>query len=183
MMNKMINKRFTLSAILIGLVFAGLGATLGANKFEPAPAADSAVQQLFGLTLNDASAKPQAIKQWQGKFLVVNFWATWCKPCVDEMPELAELQKDLAAKNVQLLGLGIDTPKNIAEFTKKYQISYPVFAAGMDGTSLSQAMGNKAGGLPFTVLISPDGKVVKSYSGRLKMPELKADIQRLNIKK
>lgn len=177
------NKRLTISAILIGLVFTGLGATLGAKKFEPAPAADTAVQQLFGLTLNDSSAKPQAIKQWQGKFLVVNFWATWCKPCVEEMPELVELQKEFASKNVQLLGLGIDTPTNIADFTKKYQISYPVFAAGMDGTSLSQAMGNKAGGLPFTVLISPEGKVLKAYTGRLKMPELKADIQRLNTKK
>lgn len=178
----MMNKRFTISALVIGLVFAGLGATLGAKKFEPAPAADNAAQKLFALTLNDAQAKPQAIKQWQGKFLVVNFWATWCKPCVEEMPELVQLQKDLAAKNVQLLGLGIDTPTNIAEFTQKYQISYPVFAAGMDGTNLSQAMGNKAGGLPFTALISAEGKVVKTYSGRLKMPELRADIQRLNIK-
>lgn len=177
------NKRFTLTAILIAVLFAGLGASLGAKKFEPAPAADNAVQQLLGLTLNDANAKPQAIKQWQGKFLVVNFWATWCKPCVEEMPELVQLQKDLASNNVQLLGLGIDTPTNIAEFTKKYQISYPVFAAGMEGTSLSQAMGNKAGGLPFTALISPEGKVLKAYSGRLKMPELRADIQRLNTKK
>lgn len=178
----MINKRFAISAALIGLIFAGLGASLGAKKFEPAPAADNATQKLFALSLNDAQSKPQAIKQWQGKFLVVNFWATWCKPCVEEMPELVQLQKDLAAKNVQLLGLGIDTPSNIAEFTQKYQISYPVFAAGMDGTSLSQAMGNKAGGLPFTALISADGKVVKTYSGRLKMAELRADIQRLNIK-
>lgn len=179
----MMNKRFTLSAILIGLVFAVLGATVGAKKFEPAHASDSATQQLFGLTLNDANAKPQAMKQWQGKFLVVNFWATWCKPCVEEMPELVQLQKDLAANNVQLLGLGIDTPSNIADFAKKYQISYPVFAAGMDGTSISQAMGNKTGGLPFTALISTEGKVVKAYSGRLKMPELRADIQRLNTKK
>lgn len=177
------NKRFTLTAILIAVLFAGLGASLGAKKFEPAPATDNAVQQLLGLTLNDANAKPQSIKQWQGKFLVVNFWATWCKPCVEEMPELVQLQKDLASDNVQLLGLGIDTPSNIAEFTKKYQISYPVFAAGMEGTSLSQAMGNKAGGLPFTALISPEGKVLKAYSGRLKMPELRADIQRLNTKK
>lgn len=177
------NKRFTLTAILIAVLFAGLGASLGAKKFEPTPAADNAVQQLLGLTLNDANAKPQAIKQWQGKFLVVNFWATWCKPCVEEMPELVQLQKDLASSNVQLLGLGIDTSTNIAEFTKKYQISYPVFAAGMDGTSISQAMGNKAGGLPFTALISPEGKVLKAYSGRLKMPELRADIQRLNTKK
>lgn len=179
----MMNKQFTLSAILIGLVFAVLGATVGAKKFEPAPAADSAAQQLFGLTLNDANAKAQAMKQWQGKFLVVNFWATWCKPCVEEMPELVQLQKDLASNNVQLLGLGIDTPSNIADFAKKYQISYPVFAAGMDGTSISQAMGNKTGGLPFTALISSEGKVVKAYSGRLKMPELRADIQRLNVKK
>lgn len=180
MMNK--NKRFTIYAIIIGTVFALVGVGLGLKKFEPAPASDIAAQQLFALTLKDAKATPQALKQWQGKFLVVNFWATWCKPCVEEMPELVQLQNDLAANNVQLLGLGIDTPSNIAEFAQKYQISYPVFAAGMDGTKLSQAMGNKAGGLPFTALISADGKILKTYSGKLKMPELRADIQRLNIK-
>lgn len=174
------NKRFAMAAALIALTFTGLGAMMGAKKFEPSAASDKVAQQLFALTLNDANAKPQAIKQWQGKFLVVNFWATWCKPCVEEMPELVQLQKDFAGNNVQLLGLGIDTPSNISEFTKKYQISYPVFAAGMEGTELSRQMGNKAGGLPFTALVSADGKVVKTYMGRLKMPELKADIQRLN---
>ena len=120
------NKRFAMAAALVALTFTGVGAMMGAKKFEPSAASDKAAQQLFTLTLNDANAKPQAIKQWQGKFLVVNFWATWCKPCVEEMPELVQLQKDFASNNVQLLGLGIDTPSNISEFAKKYQISYPV---------------------------------------------------------
>ncbi|MBR7799349.1 TlpA family protein disulfide reductase [Undibacterium fentianense] len=176
------NKTFTISALIIAAVFTAAGLSLGAKKYEPVPATDSAAKQFFSLTLNDLEAKPQPMKQWQGKFLVVNFWATWCKPCVEEMPELKQLQADLKNNNVQLIGMGIDTPSNMQEFAKKYQISYPLYAAGMDGTSVSQQMGNKAGGLPFTALISEDGKVIKTYSGRLKMPELRADITRLNKK-
>lgn len=176
------NKHFLKMGITVAILCAAAGAYVGNKRLEPKPPVDTAVQQLMALTLKDSKGQAQAIKQWESKFLVVNFWATWCKPCVQEMPELVSLQKELANQNVQLLGIGIDTPSNISEFAEKYQISYPVFAAGMEGTSLSGAMGNKAGGLPFTVLISSNGQIVKSYFGKLKMDELKADIQKLNTK-
>jgi peroxiredoxin len=73
------------------------------------------------------------------------------------------------------LGIGIDSPSNISEFAKQYQITYPLFAAGMEGTQLSASFGNKAGGLPYTVLISGDGQILKTYFGRIKINDLRAD--------
>ncbi|WP_295748012.1 TlpA disulfide reductase family protein [Undibacterium sp.] len=143
------------------------------------PPQNGAVQKLMNLTLTDSLGAPQKLSQWQGKILVVNFWATWCAPCVQEMPELSALQKELGKNNVQLLGLGIDSPSNIKDFAKKYAITYPLFSAGMEGTEISRLLGNQAGGLPFTLLISTDGNIIKTYLGRLKMDELRADISKI----
>lgn len=176
------NKRFTLLAALVALIFASLGAYVAYQKFQAKPPADGAVQKFFALSLKDSQAKPQALRQWESKFIVLNFWATWCKPCVQEMPELEALQKEFQSHNVKLLGLGIDTPSNVADFAQKHHITYPLFAAGLEGTDIASAMGNAVGGLPFTVLITPEGRIVKTYSGRLKMQELKNDIRRLNLK-
>ena len=177
------NKRFLTAALIIGILGATIGIYVGNKQTSPVPAKNGAVQQLAALTLSDSQGKLQKLSQWQGKFLLVNFWATWCAPCVQEMPELSELQKNLSASNIQFIGLGIDSPSNIAEFAQKYQIGYPLFAAGMEGTELSRQLGNQAGGLPFTVLISPDGNLLKSYLGRLNMLQLRSDIIKLTNSK
>lgn len=177
------NKRFLTIALLIGLLCAGIGIYVGNKQISPQAPKNNAVQQLTSLSLTDSHGQIQKLSQWQGKFLLVNFWATWCAPCVQEMPELSELQKDLSKNNIQLIGLGIDSPSNISEFAQKYQISYPLFAAGMEGTELSRQLGNQAGGLPFTVLISPDGSLLKSYLGRLNIQQLRSDIIKLTNSK
>ncbi|MES2068705.1 MAG: TlpA disulfide reductase family protein [Pseudomonadota bacterium] len=174
-------KSFITIAVVVAVIFAGTGVYFGNQHTSPAKPQSPAIQQLMAMTLADSKGQQQKISQWQGKFLVVNFWATWCAPCVQEMPELSALQDELAAKNIQLLGLGIDSPSNIAEFANKYKITYPLFAAGMEGTELSRLLGNQAGGLPFTVLIAPDGSLAKSYLGRLKIDELRADITKLTM--
>ncbi|MFZ6815289.1 TlpA family protein disulfide reductase [Undibacterium sp. Rencai35W] len=173
------NKRFFFAAVLVAIASITFGVVAANKQLAPSAPKNASVAQLLALSLPDSKGQIQKLAQWQGKFLLVNFWATWCGPCVQEMPELSALQKDLASANVQLLGLGIDSPTNIADFAKKYQITYPLFAAGMEGTELSRQLGNQAGGLPFTVLIAPDGSVAKQYLGRLKMDELRADISKL----
>ena len=95
------------------------------------------------------------------------------------MPELSALQTEIASKNTQILGIGIDSPSAILEFSTKYRISYPLYVVGMGGSELSRQFGNQAGGLPFTVLIGSDGRVKKTYVGRLKMAELRADLAAL----
>ena len=170
----MINKRFAISAALIGLIFAGLGASLGAKKFEPAPAADNATQKLFALSLNDAQSKPQAIKQWQGKFLVVNFWATWCKPCVEEMPELSLIHAEMSPKGIKVIGLAVDSPSNVREFAEKHKFSYPLLVAGASGTELAKRLGNRIDGLPYTALIDDKGIVLRKKAGRIREEELRS---------
>jgi thiol-disulfide isomerase/thioredoxin len=156
----------------IGLLFAFIGAYAATLKPQPS----AAVQTLYAQTLPDASGAPQALAQWKGKAMVLNFWAPWCAPCVEEMPELSQLQQEHAGKNLQVIGIGIDSPNNIAEFAKKFNIAYPVYVAGITGTELSRQFGNKAGGLPYTVLIGADGQIKKTYLGRLKFEQLRADL-------
>jgi thiol-disulfide isomerase/thioredoxin len=156
----------------IALLFAVIGAY--AASLTPQPSAP--VQALYAQSLPDASGAQQALAQWKGKAMVLNFWAPWCAPCVEEMPELSQLQKEYAGKNLQVIGIGIDSPNNIAEFAKKFNIAYPVYVAGITGTELSRQFGNKAGGLPYTVLIGADGQIKKTYLGRLKFEQLRADL-------
>ncbi len=165
--------------VLISVLFVGIGVYVGAKRFQPAAPAATAVGAMMQLKMPDATGKTRALSEWQGKVLLVNFWATWCPPCVDEMPELVELQRDLADKNVQVLGIGIDSPSNIRQFAEKHAITYPLLMSGMDGTELSRQFGNEAGGLPFTVLIGSDGTVKKTYMGRLDMKQVRADLASL----
>lgn len=172
-------KRSYWPMLAVGLAFCAAGVWFGARQFQSGPAAPGAVQQFYSRTMPDAAGKPAEMKQWQGRPLVLNFWATWCAPCVEEMPELTTLQKELASRNVQVLGIGIDSPANIGAFAEKYKIGYPLYVAGMEGSELSRQLGNQAGGLPFTVLVDVAGKVRKTYLGRLKMDVLRRDIAAL----
>ncbi|WP_076593384.1 TlpA family protein disulfide reductase [Herminiimonas arsenitoxidans] len=163
----------------IALFFAAVGIYFGTKHHAPAEPESPAVANFFAQQLEDSNSKIQPLSQWQGKTLIINFWATWCAPCVEEMPELTELQTELLPKNIQILGVGIDSANNIREFAAKYKITYPLYIAGINGSELSRQFGNQAGGLPFTVIIGPKGDVKKTYLGRLKMDQLRADINAL----
>lgn len=164
---------------VIALIFAALGFFLRYSQKQVQSPEAAAVGDLLSQTLPDAGGRPQPLRQWKDKTLVVNFWATWCAPCVSEMPELSALQSELAPAKIQILGIGVDSASNIAEFSEKYKITYPLYVGGMQAGEWSRQLGNLAGGLPFTVVIGPDGQVRKSYLGRLKMQELKNDLKAL----
>jgi thiol-disulfide isomerase/thioredoxin len=163
--------------IAISILFTVIGAYFGWKQLAPSVPVNAAVSSLLNQTLPDSQGKSQQLAQWKGKILLVNFWATWCPPCVAEMPELTALQSDLAGKNVQILGIGIDSPSNIKEFSSKYKIGYPLLVAGMVGTELSRQLGNQAGGLPFTVIIDTKGQIKKIYLGRLNIEKVREDLQ------
>lgn len=172
-------KRSTLLIGLIAVAFAVAGAWYGNHRTAPAEAEPAAVASLFAQTLPDLADKPQPLAQWRGKPLLINFWATWCAPCVQEMPELSAFQTELGDVSLRIVGIGIDSPANIREFAKKVPVTYPLYVGGMGGSELSRQMGNKAGGLPFSVLIAADGSIRKTYLGRLKMDEVRRDISGL----
>lgn len=179
-------KKHFLAYAAIALLFGASGAWVASRSQAPAPLASTAaagltapVQALFAQSLPDAAGTTQALAQWKGKAMLVNFWAPWCGPCVQEMPELSALQTEYAGKALQIIGVGIDSPANIAQFAARFKIAYPLYVAGMAGTELSRGFGNTAGGLPYTVLIGADGQVKKTYLGRLEFKQLRADLAKL----
>ena len=110
----------------------------------------------------------------KGKPMLLNFWATWCAPCVEEMPMLDRFSRENAAIGLQVIGLAIDQPSAVRKFLQKTPVSYPIGLAGLEGTDLIQKLGNTAGGLPFTLALTADGVVAERKMGKLEQTELDA---------
>lgn len=188
------NNRQLAGYAVVAAMFGLMGALAGIGHKAPAGpvataiaptggAPHTAVVHLLAQTLNDAAGKPRPLSQWRGKALLVNFWAPWCAPCVREMPALSALAAREAARpgggRFNLIGIGIDSPANIAGFAARFKIGYPLYVAGMSGTDLSREFGDSAGALPYTVLIGADGQVRKTWLGGLKFDQLQTDLDRL----
>ncbi len=152
--------------LLLGLTFAWL-------RYSPDAGDDGAVPLLYSQTLPDARDVATPIASLKGRPLVVNFWATWCPPCVEEMPELSALQAELSGAGVQVIGIGVDSASNIRQFASTRDFAYPLLVAGAAGIELSRRLGNGAGGLPFTVVIDANGQVVARMLGRFDLNRLR----------
>lgn len=136
------------------------------------PAADDAVRKLLALELPDPDGKPQSMKQWQGRVQIVNFWATWCEPCREEIPGLLRILKKHASKSLQIVGIAIDNANKVKQFAKEFDITYPLLIGGLETVDLSRQLGNKAGALPYTVILDHGGNVVRTHLGKISEQEL-----------
>jgi thiol-disulfide isomerase/thioredoxin len=138
-----------------------------------------AVGQLWSAAVTTPDGKPQSLALYKGRPIVVNFWASWCGPCVEEMPELSALQREYAKKGIQFVGLGVDSSANIKTFLQKVHVDYPVYVAGFGGADVARAFGNTAGGLPYTVVIDANGNVRATKLGQIKPDELRRTLDAL----
>jgi thiol-disulfide isomerase/thioredoxin len=138
-----------------------------------------ATQTLFAANLPNENGVSQALSQYKGKIIVLNFWATWCSPCREEMPELSQLYEEYKSKNVVVLGVAVDELVLVKEFSQATPVSYPLFAAENDGMNLTANLGNDKGVLPYTVIIRPDGSVVKTFFGRINKALILASLKPL----
>ena len=136
-------------------------------------ASDPSIKAFFANPWQTPDGKPANSQNWRGNVLVVNFWASWCPPCVEEMPALDKIAQEYAPKNVLIVGIGIDSPSNIREFLQKTPVSYPIVLGGIEGSNLSKQMGNTQGALPFTVIINSKGKSIYSKLGKISEEELR----------
>ena len=150
-------------------------ALISSQQLSPAQEQAQA-DAVMKLTLPDLDGRPQAIAQWRDKILVVNYWASWCAPCVEEIPAFSRLQRQYAAQGVQFVGIGIDNVENMQAFVKATPISYPLLVAD---PAASQMPGLQIKGLPYTLVIGPDGRVQGSRLGRLDESRLNSILQRL----
>lgn len=160
----------TIVAILAG--FYGLSQRLSAIQQTTPASATTAMELFFASALDDARGQRQAFSQWQGKTLVVNFWATWCPPCLEEIPSFSRLQASYAAKGVQFVGIALDSLERVGAFSEHQAVSYPLLIGGVQGVELAQQFGNASLALPYTVVIGPERDVRLVRMGPLSEVEL-----------
>ena len=157
--------------VVIGLAMAASLAWLPvAAAATPEPQAAEPPQAistgpLFAASFKDFNRKMQPLEQYKGKLVVVYFWATWCAPCRAEVPELIALHEKYKAKNMVVVGIAIDQADKVEKFAKEFGISYPLLVGGNEALELSKKLGNRIGGLPFTVIIDHQGKVIAKVLG------------------
>lgn len=159
--------------ISLGLSAAVAGTYFGLRGIEASAASHTTATALFSQTFPDAAGTQHMLADYRGKIIVVNFWATWCTPCVEEIPELSRLQSEYGARNVQFVGIGIDNATNIAEFQKKVHADYPLLVAGANGSDLIRAFGDTAGALPYTLVLDRMGTVRATKLGKVDEAELR----------
>ena len=161
-------RRETLVLGAVGLAAAAAGALVGPLALQ----SESGAADLLSARYPDITGKPRRILEWQGSVLVCNFWATWCEPCRQEVPLLLESRRKFLSRGVEVVGIGIDHAAKIIEFVKEFSIDYPVLIADPSAIELMRKLGNRAGGLPYTVIIGRAGAIGYRRLGLLKQPDL-----------
>ena len=156
---------------------AGLaGASVAWWKFRPhdVPGVDPAlaVAAFWNQSFETPDGKTLVMSSFRGKLMLVNFWATWCPPCVEELPLLDFFYQENKGKNIQVVGLAVDQPSAVRTWLQTRPLNFPVGMAGLAGTDLSKSLGNQAGGLPFTVLFGPSGELLHRKIGKVSPEDL-----------
>lgn len=157
------------AAVTAGL--AGVGASWWHHR-AGGEADDPALEALWAQTLDSPAGSPLALSGFKGKRLVLNFWATWCPPCVEELPMLNRFHQAQQSRGWSVLGLAVDQPSAVRGFLQKTPLGFPVALAGLQGADLSRSLGNVSGGLPFTVLVHERGNIIQRKLGKLSEDDL-----------
>jgi thiol-disulfide isomerase/thioredoxin len=120
----------------------------------------------------DLRGKSRSLSEWEGKVLVANFWATWCAPCLEEIPLLIATRRSRAGQGIEVVGIAVDQVAKVAEFADKMKIDYPILLADARGLELIRDLGNQSVGLPFTVFLDRSGHIVRTKLGLLRQADL-----------
>ena len=188
-------RRIAMGAVAAAAGVAGVGtawwkfrphdaaAPLTADRVAGAPIAgmdnqgDAAIDAFWTSSFDTPDGTPLAMSSFRGKPLLVNFWATWCPPCIEELPLLDSFYQANKDKNWQLLGLAVDQPSAVRKWLQARPLSFPVGMAGFGGTELSKSFGNLSGGLPFSVVFGASGQLLHRKTGKVSPEDLSLWVQ------
>ena len=167
-------KRHTQLALAAVIAVAAAAAGYTVNARWRASSHVEAATALRSAPLTDLQGQARSINAWRGRVLVVNFWATWCAPCREEIPVFVKLQQRHGGRGLQFIGIAIDQREKVDAFVRDFGVNYPVLLGSVDAIDLSRRAGNRLGALPFTVLIDRSGNLVGVELGVVKEAKLEA---------
>lgn len=172
-------KRSVFISIIIAVAVASLLAGLYANRlFDTTPqqpqqttSTDPVPEVRPDFGLQDLQGKLRHVSEWDGKVLMINFWATWCPPCRREIPAFIDLQEQYQDQGFTIVGIAIDTEQNAKDFVDPMGINYPILVGDKQGIAISKDYGNRLGVLPYTVIIDRDGKIIATHRNEMTFEE------------
>lgn len=152
--------------VMLIVITAAIALAAGISvKYLSAPVRDAGPSAMVDFSLPDLSGKQRSISEWQGKILIINFWATWCPPCRKEIPEFIALQEEYADKGLQFIGIAIEEQEPVSEYLKTLTMNYPILIGEDNGIALSQQLGNIINAVPFTIVVNPQGQIIHRQPG------------------
>jgi thiol-disulfide isomerase/thioredoxin len=157
-----------------GLAAAGAGFLIGPMVIGSNPDG-----RIWDAALSDLQSNPRRLSEWRGKILVCNFWATWCTPCIDEIPLLMASRAKHQGSNLEVIGIALDQAAKVQAFAHQLSVTYPILLAGPGGVDLLKEAGNPSGGLPFTMIADRRGHWAERKLGAFKGAELETLLERL----
>ncbi|WP_394792288.1 TlpA family protein disulfide reductase [Rhodoferax sp.] len=163
-------RRKLMATVAAAAGLAGAGAAWW--NYRSGPVLADAEEALWRLRFDTPTGSPLEMQAFRGRPVLLNFWATWCPPCVEELPLIDRFFKEHAANGWQVLGLAVDQVPAVRGFLQKTAVSFPVGMAGLGGTELGRSLGNLSGGLPFTAVLGANGAVLHRKMGRLSAADL-----------
>jgi thiol-disulfide isomerase/thioredoxin len=162
----------------LALAALASGIWLAQTRYAPTAPAAPAIAALWQIGFPDVQGNRQMLAQWRGQMLVLNFWASWCAPCREEMPDFAALRAQYRPRGVEFVGVAIDNSANVTQFLEHQPVNYPILIGEGAAHSLVRQLGNPSGALPYTIVLDRNGDIVLSHLGRLPRATLEATLMK-----
>lgn len=164
------------SLILALTVLAAIFGGIIQQRQQARPASAEASSMLGtpmpALTLPDLEGRAHALRDYRGRRLLLNFWASWCGPCLDEMPALNQAQQKFGEHGAIVLGIAMDDADHVRAYLAAHPVSYPILLGRLDAPSTSLQLGDSREILPFSVLVGADGRIIATHAGALSQAKL-----------